>query len=254
MTGYQIEICANSAESAFLAQLGGADRVELCAGMPEGGTTPSIGEIRAARKLLDKSVLHVIIRPRGGDFLYSDLEAAIMCEDIRSAREAGADGVVLGCLTPEGSVDVDRMRVFMEAAEGMNVTFHRAFDMCVDPKQALEQLVSLGCGRILTSGQESSAEKGIPVLADLVRQAGGRIIVMPGCGIRESNIAGIARDTGATEFHLSGRGKVESGMVFRNARVSMGGTVCIDEYHRDRTDPAIVASVRLVLDALKVSG
>lgn len=238
----KVEICANSAESAFRAQQGGACRVELCAGIPEGGTTPSWGEMRAARRLLTSTRLHVIIRPRGGDFLYSDLETRIMADDIRAAREAGADGVVLGCLTPDGEVDMERMRELMEAARGMSVTFHRAFDMCREPFRALEQIIALGCDRILTSGQEASAETGIPLLRELVRRADGRIIIMPGCGVREHNIRRIADETGACEFHFSGRSSVESGMEYRNPRVSMGGVVKIEEYSREVTDPEKVAA------------
>ena len=149
---YTFEICANSAESCVAAQQGGAHRVELCASMPEGGTTPSWGEIKLARKLIDIR-LHVIIRPRGGDFLYSPLEVDIMEEDIRMAREAGADGVVFGCLTPDGELDMPVMQRLMKAAEGMSVTFHRAFDYVAHPDEVLEQLVELGVNRILTSGQ-----------------------------------------------------------------------------------------------------
>lgn len=143
---YRIENCANSVESAIRAQEGGAYRVELCAGIPEGGTTPSYGDILMARKSIGIK-LHVIIRPRGGDFLYSPLEQEIMLHDIRIAKELGADGVVFGCLTADGKVDMDVMRKMMQAAEGMNVTFHRAFDMCSNPQEALEQIIELGCSR-----------------------------------------------------------------------------------------------------------
>ena len=170
-TKSKIEICANSVESAVKAQEGGAYRVELCAGIPEGGTTPSFGEMRMARQLLQKTKLHVIIRPRGGDFLYSQLEQEIMLHDIKVARQLGADGVVFGCLTAEGNVDVPAMKKLMNAVGNMNVTFHRAFDMCRNPQEALEQIIELGCTRILTSGQEANAVKGIPLLKELVKQA-----------------------------------------------------------------------------------
>jgi len=233
----RIEICANSVESAVKAQQAGAYRVELCAGIPEGGTTPSFGEIRMARQLLKETKLHVIIRPRGGDFLYSPLEQEIMLHDIKVARQLGADGVVFGCLTPEGDVDMPLMEKLMNAVGDMSVTFHRAFDMCKNPKEALEQIISLGIQRILTSGQEATAEKGIPLLKELVDQADGRIIIMPGCGVNAGNIRKIAEGTGTSEFHFSGRSTVESGMVYRNAKVSMGGTVKIEEYLNDVTDP-----------------
>ena len=236
----KIEICANSVESAIKAQEGVAYRVELCAGIPEGGTTPPFGDMRMARQMLHQTKLHVIIRPRGGDFLYSPLEQEIMLHDIKVARQLGADGVVFGCLTAEGDVDMAAMKKFMNAVGDMNVTFHRAFDMCKDPFKALEQIIELGCTRILTSGQESNAVKGIPLLKELVKQADGRIIIMPGCGVNPGNIKQIAEETNATEFHFSGRSSYESDMIFRNPKVSMGGTVKIEEYQRDITNPEIV--------------
>ena len=236
----KIEICANSVESAVKAQEGGAYRVELCAGIPEGGTTPSFGDIRMARQLLQNTKLHVIIRPRGGDFLYSPLELEIMLHDIKVARQLGADGVVFGCLTAEGNIDIPAMKMLMNAVGDMSVTFHRAFDMCKNPLEALEQIIALGCSRILTSGQEPNAVKGIPLLKELVKQADGRIIIMPGCGVNPSNILHIAEETGACEFHFSGRSTYESGMIYRNPKVSMGGTVKIEEYEKDVTNPDIV--------------
>lgn len=242
--GRLIEVCANSVESAVKAQEGGAYRVELCAGIPEGGTTPSYGEIAVARKLLTHTRLHVIIRPRGGDFLYSPLEEEIMAHDIDMATRLGADGVVIGCLKADGSIDTDMAERLLEhVGKGMSVTFHRAFDMCCDPMEALEQIAGLGIDRILTSGQEATAEQGIPLLRQLVECAAGRIVIMPGCGVNAGNIEKIARETGAEEFHLSARSSIGSGMVYRNRRVSMGGTVCIDEYSRDVTDPAKVRAV-----------
>lgn len=232
---YKIEICANSVESAIEAQRGGAYRVELCAGIPEGGTTPSYGEIKMARELLSIR-LHVIIRPRGGDFLYTPLEQSIMLHDIDMARQLGADGVVFGCLTPDGDIDLPLMERLMKASEGMSVTFHRAFDMCRSPRKALEEIIALGCDRILTSGQQATAEKGISLLKELNVQADGRIIIMPGCGVNSDNIRKIAEETGASEFHFSGRSSIESKMNYRNPAVSMGGTVKIEEYSREITD------------------
>ena len=236
----KIEICANSVESAVKAQEGGAYRVELCAGIPEGGTTPSFGDIRMARQLLQETKLHVIIRPRGGDFLYSHLELEIMLHDIKVAKQLGADGVVFGCLTADGNVDIAAMKMLMNAVGDMNVTFHRAFDMCKNPKEALEQIIELGCTRILTSGQEENALAGIPLLKELIEQADGRIIIMPGCGVNPNNILQIAEETGASEFHFSGRCACESRMTYRNPKVSMGGTVKIEEYRKDVTNPDIV--------------
>ena len=167
MGKYQFEICTNSVESCLAAQEGGADRVELCAGIPEGGTTPSYGEIAIAREVLTHTRLHVIIRPRGGDFLYSDVEIRTMLKDIEIARKLGADGVVFGCLTAEGEVDLTSMQILMEASKGLSVTFHRAFDVCRNPQKALEEIIELGCNRILTSGQQPTAEQGIGLLKEL---------------------------------------------------------------------------------------
>lgn len=246
MKDCKIEICANSVESAIEAQRGGAYRVELCAGIPEGGTTPSYGEIRMARESLDIR-LHIIIRPRGGDFLYSPLEQQIMLHDIETARKAGADGVVFGCLTADGEINIPLMKRLIEASGNMSVTFHRAFDMCSNPKKALEEIIALGCDRILTSGRQMTAVKGIPLLKELHEQANGRIIIMPGCGINASNIRRIAEETGCSEFHFSGRSSVPSEMKYRNSNVSMGGTVKIDEFSREITDKNKVAEVIRIL-------
>ena len=231
---FKIEICANSVESVMAAAAAGADRVELCAGMPEGGTTPSYGMISRARELMPVSGLNVIIRPRGGDFLYNECECETMLRDIQMARKVGADGVVLGCLTADGRVDIKMMRMLLAEAGDMSVTFHRAFDMCSDPLGALAAIEELGCHRILTSGQEATAEKGIPLLKELVQTA-KHVIIMPGCGVNAGNIRNIARETGAHEFHLSARMSLGSDMVYRNPRVSMGGTVQVAEYGRDVT-------------------
>ncbi len=245
---YKLEICANSVDSCLEAQKGGAYRVELCAGIPEGGTTPSYGDMALARELLDIK-LHVIIRPRGGDFLYSDLEHRIMLKDIEIARELGVDGVVIGCLTADGEVDVPRNKALIKAAGNMSVTFHRAFDMCRDPFESLEKIILLGCDRILTSGQEPKAEQGIPLLNKLVEKAGERIIIMPGSGINTGNIAAIAQGTGAKEFHLSARAPVESGMVYRNPRVKMGGEpIVINEYEQMVTQAELVKNTLRALE------
>jgi copper homeostasis protein len=248
MTDYRLEICANSVASSLEAQKGGAYRVELCAAIPEGGTTPSYGDIALARELLEIQ-LNVIIRPRGGDFLYSSLEQKIMLKDIEIARELGADGVVIGCLTAAGEVDMQRNRALMDAAGTMSVTFHRAFDMCRDPFESLEKIISLGCDRILTSGQQPKAEQGIALLKQLVEKAGDRIIIMPGSGINAGNIARIAEESGAKEFHLSARKAIESGMMYRNPNVRMGGkAVVIDEYAQQVTAAEMVRNTLQALD------
>ena len=240
MVNPKIEVCANSEASCVAAEQGGAVRVELCAGIPEGGTTPSYGEMVTSRRAIGIQ-LNVIIRPRGGDFLYTPAEVQTMLLDIEAAKAAGADGVVFGCLGADGTVDVETNARLKQAAGGLSTTFHRAFDVCRDPFEALEEIIALGFDRILTSGQEATAPAGSALIAELVRRAQGRIIIMPGCGVNETNVAGLARDTGATEFHMSARRRVEGGMVYRNDRVSMGGTVTVEEFARDVTDPERVA-------------
>ena len=231
-----IEICANSAQSCVEAEMGGASRVELCAGIPEGGTTPSYGEIKTAQALTSTIDINVIIRPRGGDFLYTEAEVEAMLLDIELCKQLGVHGVVFGCLTSEGDIDVPLMRRLIEAAKPLSVTCHRAFDVCRDPFAALEQLIELGCDRILTSGQQSTAEKGIPLLKQLVERAGQRIIIMPGCGVREGNIARIEAETGAREFHTSARSVVHSQMRYRKEEVPMGSSAVTSEFETVQPD------------------
>ena len=223
---FKFEICANSVESCLAAQEGGADRVELCAGIPEGGTTPSYGEIKLARKLLTKTKLHVIIRPRGGDFLYTPLELERMEEDIRICRELGVDGVVFGCLTEEGEIDREAHRRLVELARPMSVTFHRAFDRTADPMKALEDIISLGCNRILTSGQQPKAIDGISLLAQLEKKLKEYplppIQLLAGSGVNEENIRQIFDATGIHEYHFSARVNVVSKMKHYNHEVYMG--------------------------------
>lgn len=242
---YTFEVCANSVESCLAAQEGGAHRVELCAGIPEGGTTPSYGEIKTARRVLDIR-LHVIIRPRGGDFLYSPVETEIMLEDIRMAKKAEADGLVFGCLCPDGNINLPLMQKLMEASGDTPVTFHRAFDHCQDPYRALDELVSLGVTRILTSGQQPTAPQGTSLLKELQAYAKGRIILLAGCGVNETNIRRLAQDTGIHEFHFSAREQVKSQMIFTNPEVTMGDKDA-DEYTRDVTT---ARRVRNTIEAL----
>ena len=236
---YRFEICANSVASCIAAQEGGADRVELCAGIPEGGTTPSYGMIRIARERISIG-LNVIIRPRGGDFLYTEEEISQMKLDIVTAKELGADGLVFGCLTPDGSVDMKVMSELMTLAGDTPVTFHRAFDHTSDPFKAMEDIISLGCCRILTSGCRPTAYEGAQNIAELVRRASGRISIMPGCGIREENIREISEITGAEEFHFSAREAIDSNMRFRNPLVVMGYEE--DPYERSVTTARKVAA------------
>lgn len=243
----RVEICVDSVEGALAAQAGGADRVELCDNLFEGGTTPSAGCLKLTRQRLTIG-LHVLIRPRGGDFLYSETDFEVMREDVRVAREFGADGVVIGCLTAAGAIDVARTRQLLELARPMAVTFHRAFDMCRDPQRALEDLIGLGVERVLTSGQEVSCLEGLDLIAALNRQAAGRIIVMPGGGITARNVRRIAEATGVREVHLSARASVESRMEYRNARVFMGGALRPPEFSWKTTD---AGAVRRVIEALR---
>lgn len=236
-----IEICANSAQSCVEAEKGGATRVELCAGIPEGGTTPSYGEIKTTQALTSNIDINVIIRPRGGDFLYTEAEIESMLLDIELCKQLGVHGVVFGCLTKEGDIDVPLMKRLIEAAKPLSVTCHRAFDVCRDPFAALEQLIELGCDRILTSGQQSDAVKGITLLKELVAKAGDRIIIMPGCGVRENNIELIEKETGAKEFHTSARSIVYSRMEYRNENVPMGSSAVSSEFETVETDHRKVA-------------
>ena len=239
--GRIIEICANSAQSCVEAEAGGARRVELCAAIPEGGTTPSYGEIRMAQKLTSKIDINIIIRPRGGDFLYTEAEVESMLYDIEMAKQLKIHVVVFGCLTKQGDIDISLMRRLIDASKPLSVTCHRAFDVCRDPFAALERLIELGCDRVLTSGQQPDAVRGIPLIKELVRRADGRIIVMPGCGVREDNIARIEEATGTKEFHTSARRIVYSGMEYRNENVPMGSSVVTSEFETLQTNRKKVA-------------
>lgn len=235
-----LEVCVDSVESAKAAELGGADRVELCDNLVEGGTTPSAGTIAVARENLAIK-LHVIIRPRGGDFRYSSTEFEVMKRDINSAKNLGADGVVIGILLPDGTVDAERTRELVNIARPMSVTFHRAFDMTRDPFEALESLIGLSVDRILTSGQQATADKGVGLIHRLVERAGPRIVIMA-CGeIREGNVGAIIAATGVCEIHATGFVEKESEMIFRNQSVYMGGEDLAAEYSLKVTDAAKIA-------------
>jgi len=218
-----LEVCANSAASALAAQAGGAVRVELCENLHDGGTTPSPGQIALARKQLHIK-LYVLIRPRGGDFLYSDDEFEIMKRDVQYCTDAGCDGIVIGILNVDGSVDKPRCTelVKMAKANGLGVTFHRAIDMSSDMNKALEDIIELGCERILTSGGRSTAVEGVNVIAHLIERAAGRISIMPGAGVSENTVADIVHFTGAKEVHSSARSRVKSPMQYQNDHILMG--------------------------------
>ena len=203
------------------AQDGGADRVELCAGLSEGGLTPSLGTVRGALAVARVPV-HVIVRPRGGNFVYSDSEFNSMLDDVQVLKEAGVQGVVIGCLTPDGLVDVPRTRALVAQAGPVSVTFHRAFDLTADPAQALEDLVTCGVNRVLTSGQQVTALEGVPLLQALLDQADGRIVVL-GCGrIRPDSVAALLRQVSLPEIHFSAQRQVSDALAARPHRMHFG--------------------------------
>lgn len=206
-----LEVCASTLEAAREAALGGAQRIELCRDLALDGLTPPKEWIEEARSI-EGLKLHVLIRPVEGGFVYDEAVFDQMREEIRMCRQLGADGVVIGALTPERDIDVEHLRPLMAEAQGMQVTFHRAFDVCRNPRQALEDIITLGCTRLLTSGQQPTAEQGIPLLQELVKQAQGRLIIMPGAGVNPENAARILRETGATEIHSSARRADASGL------------------------------------------
>ena len=197
----KIEVCSTSLDDAREAEAGGAIRIELCSAITCGGVTPSHGLIKS---IVDENLnldINVLIRAREGGFHYTASEIDTMCQDIEFCREAGADGVVIGALTADGDIDMEACRKMVAAAGDMSITFHRAFDICREPLVALEQIISLGCHRLLTSGQQPSAEQGAEFIAELVKRAAGRIIIMPGAGINPKNIVAIEQKAAATEFH-----------------------------------------------------
>ena len=212
---FKLEVIGFTIESCLIAQAAGAHRIELCDNPSEGGTTPSYGFIKAAREKLTIE-LYPIIRPRGGDFLYSDTEFEIMKADVKICKNIGCNGVVIGILLPNGTVDKERCKQLVDIAYPMGVSFHRAFDRTADPFKALEDIISIGCERILTSGQKPSVNEGMQLLVDLVQQANKRIIIMPGSGVRAENIVALANQTNALEFHTSARININSKMEFIN--------------------------------------
>jgi copper homeostasis protein len=208
-----LEIATSDFETTRSAVEGGADRIELCANLNEGGTTPSYGTIYQCRENFDV-LLYPIIRPRGGDFLYTGNEYEVMLHDVKLCKQLGCDGIVIGLLNEDGTIDVKRTAAIIEIAYPMGVTFHRAFDRCQDAFEALEQLAQIGCERILTSGQQPTVTEGVALIAELNKTADHRIIIMPGSGVRKENINILAEKTGCTEFHSSLRGKEKSKMKF----------------------------------------
>lgn len=238
-----LEICVDSVESAVNAQAGGADRVELCSALFEGGLTPSAGLMEMTRKRL-KIAIAAMIRPRGGDFCYDDDEFAVMRCDLVMMKELGADVAVVGMLRPDGTIDAERTAKLIELARPMPVTFHRAFDMARDPFEALDVLIGLGVDRVLTSGQERSVVEGLELVTELVKRAGDKIIVVPGGGVTERNLGRILKETGAKEIHGSASGTKDSRMAFRNTRIVMGGQLAPPEYAQKIANESRVRAFR----------
>lgn len=239
MRGKTIEVCVESLYSARVAQEQGADRVELCAALTEGGITPSMGMVKIVRDALQIAV-NVIVRPRRGDFCYSDEEFECMKQDIIFLRTMGIDGLVFGILTPDGNIDVPRMRKLITLARPLSVTVHRAFDAVCDPMKALEDCISLGADRILTSGLATKAEEAIDMLTLLVKKAEGRISIMPGSGVNDCNIVPILSQTGAHEIHLSAKERIDGNMLFRKKEVPMSNSTPLSEYELERTSDKLL--------------
>ena len=239
MTTPLIEICVEGIDGFAAAQAAGADRVELCASLLEGGLTPSMGVV-CQTLAIAKIPFHVIIRPRGGDFLYSELEHQTMLDDVRACRELGVAGVVFGCLTADGRIDEARMTELTAAARPMKVTCHRAFDMTRNAEEAIEALVRSGVDRVLTSGQRDTAVEGLAILKRTHDAARGRIKIMVCGGLDEANIAAVLHGSDADELHFAALHTIPSGMAFRNPNVGMGGTALEREFEVTLTDEAKV--------------
>lgn len=246
---YTLECCVDSVESAVFAKEGGADRLELCANLVIGGTTPTLALFEQIRQTTDIRI-HALIRPRFGDFCYTDHEAAIICREIQAFRRAGAEGVVIGSLLPDGSLNVEQMKRFIDCAEGMSVTLHRAFDMCCDPFRELETACSLGIHTILTSGQAPSCLAGLSRMKELLKAADGRLTILAGAGINADAVKILLAQTELTAFHMSGKRVLNSSMIYRNPDVSMG-LPGMSEYDIWQTDPENVRAVRRLLDAAR---
>lgn len=244
---YMIEVCCANIQSAIAAQKGGAKRIELVDNLYEGGTTPSYALIKNAKELLDIQV-NVMIRPRGSDFLYDALEFEIMQEDILKCKDLGVDGVIFGILDAGGSVDLEKTKTLVELAWPMSTTFHRAFDVTFDPFRSLEDIIACGVERLLTAGQKNTVPEGVDLIAKLVTQSNGRIIIMPGSGINANNIKSIAEKTGVHEFHMTGKEPVESQMIFRKDGIYMGGNKSIPEYQTYQTNAENIKKALMALE------
>ncbi len=242
----KLEICCYTVESAMLAEASGADRVELCDNFPEGGTTPSYAAVKLAVEILSIPV-NVIVRPRGGDFLYSDVEFGIIINDVVKIKELGANGVVVGFLNPDGTIDLERTAEVVNLARPLEVTFHRAFDMCLDPLIAIDQLKRIGVTRILTSGGKNKATDGADLISKLVERAEDKIIIMPGSGVNQRNIKSLMAQTNASEFHSSAKTFLKSRMRYFNHDIGMGGVSNEDEYRVVSVDTEMIKGMASVI-------
>ncbi len=243
-----IEVCVDSVGSALAAEAGGADRIELCAALGEGGLTPTAGLMEAVRERV-RLPIAAMVRPRAGDFCYDDDEFGVMCRDLALLKRLGADMIVFGVLSPDGTVDRERAARLIAEARPLPVTFHRAFDVAQDARAALGTLVELGVERVLTSGQEKSVLEGLELVTELIRLAGDRIIVVPGGGITERNLPRILRECAAAEFHVSASATRDSRMVFRRSGVPMGRVLAASEFAVPVADAGRVRQFRGLADA-----
>jgi copper homeostasis protein len=243
-----LEVVVYTIDSAIQAQKGGADRIELCGNPAEGGTTPSCGVMDLVRQALTLDV-YAMIRPRGGDFAYTAFEYFAMKRDIEMCKRASMDGVVFGILQPDGSIDKERCRKLIEAARPMKVTCHRAFDMTRDPFEALDDCIDIGFDRILTSGHQSIASKGVDVIAELVNRSKSRIAIMPGSGVNEETVEYIVRRTRVKEIHFSASASTPSVMQYRNTAISGMGSDAGAEFMYRTVDPERVKAMRVLAES-----
>ena len=246
-----MEVCIDSVQSAVNAEAGGATRLELCGSLIDGGTTPSLGMLRVIKERVNVPVF-VMIRPRGGDFLYTKDEFIVMKEDVKIFKDNGADGFVIGVLTSEANIDKERVAELVSLCRPLPVTFHRAFDMVQDHEESLETLISLGIDRLLTSGCEPTALEGVPVIKRLVELSKERIVIMAGGGVTERNLERIVTGTGVPEFHCSARVSVDSSMAFRNTRINMGASFGPPEYSVKMADRERVQRLVSIATKLKI--
>ncbi|HHU70474.1 MAG TPA: copper homeostasis protein CutC [Clostridiales bacterium] len=248
MKEFTLEVCADSVESVLAGERGGATRIELCQNLVIGGTTPSPKLFEEIRKH-SQIHMHVLIRPRFGDFCYTSYEYSMMKEEVRMFRELGAQGVVIGVLAPDGTLDMKAMYGLMEEAQGMSVTLHRAFDMSIDPYEAMEGAISLGIDRILTSGQKNLCTEGIPLLKSLKEKSMGRICIQVGGGVNAAVIGQVYSATGITAYHMSGKENMDSPMIYRKEEVNMG-LPSLSEYSIFRTNEEEIRRARQELEKL----